>query len=137
MSAFVVPLTHINAIVQFASNHRVSLYRAAGQSTTVVTGHEQATAELLLQENVRSVNCRYASDDPAPIIRYDGRAPTLSPLAVLKACNCLDYQSCETTDWDMTDACQLLDAIRREAVRCLPGYDAAEWCINDVTGDPS
>jgi len=119
MSAFIVTHDHINAIISFASQ-----YNIAG-----VAGREQAIAELLLAENTRSVNHRYRENTPVETIVFSSQDPTLSPIEVIKACDCLDYQSCETDDWHSTPACKLLESILSHAVRQLDGYENAAWEI--------
>ncbi len=119
MSAFIVSHNHINAIVSFARRHQV----------VNIAGNEQAAAELLLSENTRSVNHRYQEDAPVGLIVYDCQAPKLSPVEAIKACNSLGYQSCESEDWESTQACQLLRSITSAAVMDLPGYEAAAWSI--------
>ncbi len=119
MSAFIVTHDHINAIISFACQ-----YNIAG-----VAGREQATAELLLAENTRSVNHRYRENTPVETIVFSSQDPTLSPIEVIKACDCLDYQSCETDDWRSTPACKLLESIQSHAVRQLDGYQKAPWEI--------
>lgn len=97
-------------------------------------------ADLLYQENIRSVRARYPddkwSDLPGPTIKplhivvspeEAYRMRLLPAVALLKLCDCLDYQSCETDDWHQTPAFELLDLIRRAAIHALPGYDKAPW----------
>ncbi len=119
MSAFIVSHNHINAIVRFASQHNIN----------GVAGNEQVTAELLLAENTRSVNYRYKESAPVEAIIFAADAPELTPIEAIKACNCLDYQSCETEDWRSTPACELLDAIKSDAARRLAGYEDVPWEI--------
>jgi len=119
MSAFIVTHNHINAIVSFAGQHNIN----------GVAGREQATAELLLAENTRSVNYRYHGSEPVAAIVFVAQDPTLSPIDVIKACDCLDYQSCETDDWRSTLAYQLLDSIQSDATSRLVGYANAAWEI--------
>ncbi len=132
MSAFIVSNTQINALVRFASINNISCYGPSSKRWNV-SGNEDATAQLLLDENVRSVNFRYQENDqPAPIV-YQIDAPILSSVQVIKAAQCLDYQSCETEDWEQTMAKKLLDAIIATAITKLPGYDDAPWAINEDT----
>ena len=104
-------------------------------------------ADLLYRENIRSVLTRYPQDDiesaPGPIkkpahITVTGRDQCaanlrLPPVSILKMCDCWEYQSCETDDWEQTPAYKLLNAIRRAAIRSLPGYEDAPWdyCVED------
>ena len=117
MSAYIVPLKHINAIVKWASKHNVGS----------VPGNEQATAELLLAENTRSVNYRYQESTPVGTIVFDFDAPDLTPIELIKACRLLTHQCGETEDWETTPACKLLKSCRREALDQLPGYERAAW----------
>ena len=98
-------------------------------------------ANVLYAENVRSVGARYPEDTfesmPGPIdkpeqIHITARDETLAiyrlkPVEILKMCDCLEYQSCETDDWETTVACRLWNAIRRAAIRALSGYEDAPW----------
>lgn len=129
MSAYIVSHNHINAIVKFAGRHGITAHPGLGRPALVVAGNEQAIAELLLRENTRSVNHRYGETTPASAIVFSFEAPELSPIEAIKACNGLDYQSCETDDWQETAACRLLLAIQSCAVRLLPGYEEAAWEI--------
>lgn len=131
MSAFIVSNTQINALVRFASTNNVSFYYGATRQRWNVSGNEDATAQLLLDENVRSVNYRYQENGEAGQIVYEIDAPDLTAVQVIKLAQCVEYQSCETPDWDKTMAKQLIDAIIQQAIVKLPGYDAAPWTIND------
>ena len=68
----------------------------------------------------------------------------LLPVAIVKACDCLDYQASDWSTWEGSDANRHLAAIRRAAValakwpagastnsRALPGYDAAPWHLDE------
>jgi hypothetical protein len=55
------------------------------------------------------------------------RLRLLPAVALLKLCDCLDYQSCETEDWKQTAAHELLELIRGAAICALPGYEKAPW----------
>lgn len=97
-------------------------------------------------ENVRSVNYRYKESDEFQPVQM-GRKVTvanrdkqytahisalrLAPVTVLKICACVDYQSCETNDWELTLAAEILRRIVAMAIRRLPGYDEAPWGIDD------
>lgn len=96
---------------------------------------------LLHAENVRSVRYRYpdAPESELPGMHDESGAllppgdfwpvHNIDPVLVLKACDCYDYQACETPDYDETPAAALVRAIRRAAIAELPGYDAAPWEI--------
>ena len=98
-------------------------------------------ADVLYQENIRSVRARYPEDKwdglPGPIVKpihivvtirdEVSAAYQLKPVAILKMCDCLEYQSCETEDYRQTVAFDLLDDIRRAAIKALAGYEDAPW----------
>ncbi len=130
MSAYVVSHTHISAIVRWACRHNVSVYYS-NPARSLKAGQEQEIAEILLAENVKSVNYRYKEETPVDTIVYDAFATDLHAIDVIKACQCLEYQSCEHPGWDDSLAKKILDIIQRDAVRHLPGYDKAPWSIPD------
>lgn len=127
MSAFICSDRHINAIVRFACKNNLRITHGNPSTFLAVPGNEQRVAEILLTENIRSVNYRYGLSDEDDVIVYDPFAPDLRPIEVIKACDCLAYQSCEHPAWDESLACKLLHEIQRKAVQLLPGYDKAPW----------
>ena len=129
MSAFIVSNKHINTLVTFAGRRNIVAYHGNPTKSIATAGNEQAAAELLLAENTRSVNCRYKLDKAATPIHFEF-VDGVDAVGILKACNCLDYQSCETEDWESTAAFALLQAIRTKAVTELPGYARASWTID-------
>ena len=99
-------------------------------------------ANVLYRENIRSVLTRYPNDtfetapgllDKPKAIRIPAgsvwSSPVTDPVEILKLCDGLEYQSCETEDWETTPAYALLQAIRKAATRDLPGYHDAEWTL--------
>lgn len=90
---------------------------------------------ILHEQNERSVRHRYddAEEEGMLIERPDfssERLPAIEPLQVLKACDCYDYQACETPDYEQTEAHRFVAEIRSLAIMELPGYDKAAWCID-------
>src|SRR5437899_3151424 len=131
MSAFVVSGTHIDAIVTYAIDAKVSFY--FDNARTDITAHNaQQIGAALFLENVRSVNCRYreTDDGAGPAYLFKRFNTPLTPVEVIKACHCLSYQSCETEDWEATKAFAILRAIESTATHKLPGYEKAPWGID-------
>jgi hypothetical protein len=130
MSAFIVTDTHINALVRYASRHKITV--AYGNPTTRlnVSAHEQEVAQLLIDENIKSVNYRY-SEAETSLIEYDRGAPILSAIEAIKAAQCLRYQSCEHSDYEESIAFKLIEAIIADAIPRLDGYQSASWAIAD------
>ena len=134
MSAFIVSDRHINVLVSFAarggrSGHASYYWKGSHQ---YFLGNEQHIASALYAENVRSVNTRYRMDQPADGFVFSRDDSIRDPLVIIKACHCLEYQSCETIDWTGTEAFAILKAIQAVAVRSLPGYAESDgWSIPD------
>jgi hypothetical protein len=128
MSAFIVSDYHINALVNWACLKTVTYYHDGEHHS--IAQHPLATGIILAMQNTASVNARYGDTDESDYI-YERFAPEITPLQVLKAVNCLTYQSCETRDWPMTQAFAICEAIKDEAIRSLPGYNEADWELHD------
>lgn len=144
MSAYTVTENHIIYLVAAALSRRINRgphgrfswvqgchpIIDAGEMETVA-----AFASELWRENVRSVNYRYPND-PAPVelftitphdIEDKLHAWEFDPVQVLKAIDCLEYQSCEHPEWEASSACSFLNRLRREAIAALRGYSDAAW----------
>ena len=147
MSAFVCSRAHIKALAIFAAQRvRGSGWRVdpryvkglpcpEGESLVLLCDDELATlyANVMQSENVRSVNIRYSDDfecEPLRVSDADICRFNLTPVHILKMCACLDYQSCESDDWESTVAYRLLQRIKDSAIDALPGYGAAPWAYD-------
>jgi hypothetical protein len=148
MSAFVVSHDHIDALLTFADRKRLkdrlAWYVTKSHDTSGMTWTD--IGRILLAENERSVCHRYPDcvpgDAPGKIgeeaIGYRFRPfekfihmPHITLCVwIIKACNCFDYQACETDDYEQSIAHSIIEAIRNDAINCLPGYDAAPWGID-------
>jgi hypothetical protein len=142
MSCFVVPDFHINALVSWAVAQGVTL-----------DASPDAVAHMLASANRRAYSERYAGRYDSEISPFGGldrsAGVDLAPVAIVKACDCLDYQACDWSQWNDSDAFGYLVAIRRAAValadpdgnpsaigRGLAGYDAAPWCLDEPEPEP-
>ena len=144
MSAFVVSHKHINAILSYANSQRFApcVYWDASKLNLSDKADLQKAAEILLAENIRSVNHRYpdtiANPQNMPSVISEIGKPIVfsfehrrrSPVEIIKACNCYDYQAGESDDYCQTYAARIIDAIRGVAISNLPGYDDAAWEIH-------
>lgn len=136
MSAYVVNDYHINVLVSWAASQHglnaVSYYWQGKRRD--VRGDEKRVASVLYAENVRSVNARYNECDEPAGFKYKALSlgyTGLKPVDIISACHCLEYQSCETSDWDETEAKAILDGIIAAAIRQLPGYADAPWELRE------
>jgi hypothetical protein len=140
MSAFIVSHDHIDVLLTFAVNHQVSYFIPATPPATdsawvtINAGNASEVGTLLLDENERSVRTRYPNDEPgelpgsdADTVSYRFKPFDAPALHVLKACDCFDYQACETDDYEATLAHRIINAIRASATSGLPGYLDAPW----------
>ena len=136
MSAFIVTDYHINALVSWAANkhgHNAVSYYWNGRRRDVREDPKRI-ASVLYAENVRSVNARYSECGEPAGFKYRPIAlgyTRLTPIAIIKACHCLGYQSCETSDWEQTEAFAILQGIEAAAVRMIDGYDDAAWALDE------
>ena len=87
--------------------------------------------QVLIDQNYRSYNTRYDELEQPNIFEITGQdlmyMSRLTPVETLKALASYDYQSCETPDWQQTDAYKLVGFIRYCAISALPGYNDAKW----------
>lgn len=126
MSAFIVSNAHINAIVSWANLNSYGLRQ---------TSQELAqTGRMLLAENCKSVAARYsnmkdAAETELAAYRFAYDPKPRSAVQIIKACDCLAYQSSEHDGWKDSAAKRFLDEVRERAISKLPGYDGAEWEI--------
>lgn len=147
MSAYICAPEHFAALAVFAmryGNNNCALAEWRGRDH--IDGAERIAKELAM-ENIRSVQARYDSNDGADgeeiteAVRIAKamciRPPKLSAIQIIKMCHCYEYQSCETDDWQDTLACRQIRYIEKQAIRELPGYDAAEWGYQTDRYDPS
>jgi hypothetical protein len=120
MSAYVVSKAHIDAMLS-----SMSPYTRSRNGNNM-----NAIGQKLVNQNYRSVNYRYHEHDEPEVYRFKLRMP-LKPVEVIKACDCYAYQSCETPDWEDTEAYKICRQIREDAIHRLPGYEEAPWGIDD------
>jgi hypothetical protein len=142
MSCIVLSDYHINALVSWAVAQGVTL-----------DASPDAVAHMLASANRCAYSERYAGRYDSEISPFGGldrsAGVDLAPVAIVKACDCLDYQASDWTPWTDSDAFGHMVAIRRAAValvdptgnpsasgRDLPGYDAAAWCLDAPEPEP-
>lgn len=130
MSAFILSNKHINAMLQ-AVGHRYGSwpsYYWNGEHRRF--DDLTAIGQILVNENFRSVNYRYHSNDEPHKVVQTCLNDNLEPVEIIKACNCYNYQTCETPDWEETEAFAIYDVLRERAIGALPGYREASWSID-------
>lgn len=132
MSAFVVSEATVSAIVGWYGVNRVR------EGLPQLTLNEmQELGDVLMKENYRSVNYRYSEESRALPFEMKSiffRKP-IAEIAVFASIHCLNYQSCETPDWEQTDACKLLRHIEKLVIDAFPTrlrHAALEGFIRDL-----
>jgi len=90
---------------------------------------EQEIGQELLHQNYRSVNARYNESTLTPVYKGGSLNRRLSPIEIIKLCHSYNYQSCETGDWEDTEAYAISKAIEGIMVRRIEGYHEAQWAI--------
>lgn len=151
MSAYIVDRDHILFLVTTAHRidhgtfaNRVAQVLTLGQCDTTISILVAACNELA-RENIRSIEGRYPDtagrpeNAPGDHSTYepfyaselrDAESAWLhtKPVDVLSSAAGYEYQSCETGEaYYNSKAAQILDLIRRAAIRALPGYDNGPW----------
>ena len=136
MSCIVVNDYHVSALVAWAIRQGLDL-----------DASPDAVAHMLASANRRAFSERYQGRYDSELDPFGGldrsAGAELDPVAIVKACDCLDYQASDWSRWNDSDAFGYLVAIRRAAValadpagmaasgRALPGYDAAAWELSE------
>lgn len=93
---------------------------------------------ILMAENVRSVTARYGesklgTDETGAADAYTFRPVVdLRPEWVVSSAACLNYQSCETEDWERTVAHAIMSAIRESAIHAWTRRTEAPWGVTDA-----
>lgn len=145
MSAFVVSKDHINYLVAAAREFGTVLRPDFGRGPDSVANPD-AFGQALWDENYRSVNHRYDTEDKTPEFHYDKRYDrfkfkTFEELAFLhKAVSCYDYQSCECPDYQNTVACRFCNETDNDILRRMlndidqtnKAHDVFPWGIDSM-----
>ncbi len=156
MSAYIVDKQHILYLVEAAMCRVImcgsSAFRWYTNDNTKPGGYGLSelrpvdfiraaeVANMLWMENIKSVSARYPNESSATLpgprnqdfvvvetdfngLRWDG----FSAPQILKACDCLEYQSCEHEGWEASESKAFLDTLRKAAWHTVAGYEEAEW----------
>lgn len=129
MSAFVVSDKHIDALLTWVIN---TPDYGVPRKLAGMTVYDQPDliGQILVDANNNSVNARYGRDQKAEY-RFSRFPRTLKPVEVIKACDCLEYQSCEYEGWKASRARKMLNDIREGAINALEGMEQAAWEITE------
>lgn len=135
MSAWICSYYHINYILSY--------YKDACNEDVIWMGGSKLTLEVagdkLRNENYRSVNYRYSTNDkPRKDFKYEHIKDTKA-LQAFQNCACLGYQSNETTDYETTEAYALLKTIESDIAHSIiskmKGWKGVKWGMDETFKD--
>ena len=128
MSAFLVNDRHIDALLTWAIN---TPDYGAPRKLDGMTVYDQPDllGQILVDANYRSLSARYGDNDQPHEYKFRRYPRTLSPVEVIKACDCLIYQCCEFEEWPTTKAYRMVQDMREGAINSLDGMNNAAWEI--------
>ena len=92
--------------------------------------------ELLLRQNLRSLHARYPDkvEQPSPdqlkVYQHTHGVVGLGIVDILKCVQCWQYQSCETDDYQATQAWKYSHYVLSALISRLPGYEKAAWGLD-------
>ena len=130
MSAFIVSDYHINALVTYGINRKAQLYTKDGWEY-FNEDTAWALASRMYRANVCSVNRRYGERTRTTGFRFQRvDVSGLTAADIVKACDCLEYQSCEVKTWERSRARKTLQAIRERAIDALTAGSQA-WELRE------
>lgn len=144
MSCFMVGKKDIDVIVQAAFRGPLGVSQRWNppnfKGYTLKFDQLNELGETLVKENLSSVHYRYPDtetnpdDTPGPFAqywlaeyKYQKPKRLLTAVEGLAAVNYYEYQSCEHPEWGNSEAYRFCDALRRDLIRELPGYEQAPW----------
>lgn len=128
MSAFVCSTDTYDLLA--GAIRRLPWFSVSTESGQLTEHDADKAVQILYLQNLVSVATRYPGDTemlgdpeytPRPVV------DPVDPVVVLKSCDCVEYQSCETDDYYTSLAYKILDALRRAVIAQLPGYERAPW----------
>ena len=135
MSAYMVSDKQIDVLVGYMIKNNVNYYVNDNRVEVSIQSASEI-GQILVDENYRSVNERYQERTEGhfgkpEIYKFNPKTgPLPDAVTMLKLCNNYRYQACENDNYEASVAFQIIDAIKEEAIRKLPGYDAAPWGID-------
>ena len=120
MSCWMIHNDHARYLVNVAEEHAPDLLSQYG-------GRQQVGQDLL-DTCAASVSARYTDCTQASEVYRDGAESVPIELGqAIKSLDCYEYQACEVKNWEAEPMCRFCDSLRRSLMRCVPGYDSAEW----------
>jgi len=135
MSCFICSFTHICMLAAYATGNR--LYEPTRYTPEDTSRSDlELTARALYAANVHAYRTRYPHDPVVECFKLAGGsislARKLTPIQVVKAAQCFEYQACEADYWEGSVLAGAVQAILCHAITQVPGYTEAAW---DIPGE--
>lgn len=152
MSAFMVGDEHINTLIGWtlskahgvfseirwvvspedADRNPVGIRNTLGTNFRYLTPETaSAVGQILVDANAKSIEARYEEDE-SRIYEYNApRTLSWNPVEIMSACSCYDYQSCESDDYETSEAHAIIDAIRNLCISILCDQNHTPWEITE------
>jgi hypothetical protein len=134
MSCQVLSNVHLSAIIRFAQlrNIDTTLRRNSGfDQLTLGTQIAMLYGDVLRKANIDAYVQRYPSDDELTYAFEYKSGALVEPVPFIKLLDSLEYQCRQATNYPTSEACKLIQQMRQDAIRCLPGYEKAPWALED------
>lgn len=137
MSAYIMNDDEINTIVSYF----LDLNAAYGESAWLRLGESEwnnlsrdnapKVAAILKAENIRSINAKYGENyNPDYVFEYDRKASKRPVGNIIGALDCYEYQTCETDDWHLSLAHEIVQGLRKHLLRTMAEADGTyTWGI--------
>lgn len=135
MSAWLVSKLHIDALVYARSLIR---HPSRGLRSETI---DSDLGRMLWRENMLSLAGLYEKRhgdqvDEAALADYTysrhGAFLGTPVIALIKAIDCYEYQSCEHQGWEKSDAFHYCKSLRSALIHLLPGWEEAPWGIDSL-----
>jgi len=130
MSAYLLDDKEISAIINWGCDSDTTYFWNG--SHIKLRQYPEETAQVLLDENYKSINYRYKEADKPHKINFERNhvSHIFNDGEIAKAVNCYEYQACETHEWHNSQAKTICRGIKDTIIRRLPGYEAGFWGID-------
>ncbi len=140
MSAFIVANEHIALMISACQQldvpaRRPIRWQHQGNLYDLRTSGATTVGQMLLDANAASVAAAADVDSltPPPYTHRSTLHRGWTAVEVLKAIHCYQYQSCDSPEWESTQAHAFCRALEYALITSLPGYARAPWSISAAT----
>lgn len=115
------------------SNGITAGWTSNSQSRQLTAASADAVGQMLLDQNIASVNAAYSDDDLAIYSHQRPRNIHRQPVEILKAITAYRYQASETSNWPDSEAFHFAVVLEAATIERLPGWEDAAWAIGRDT----